>query len=250
MGRSLAVVYGVLCYALFFVTFLYAIGFVGNLVVPKAIDSGDPSGFVASLVINLLLLGIFAVQHSLMARPGFKKWWTQFVPVPLERSTYVLLSSLALVLLFWLWRPLPDVIWHVDNAAGRMLLMGLFWIGWLTVLGSTFMISHFDLFGLRHVWLHFRRQEYHHPNFTLNYLYKFIRHPLMLGFLIAFWATPHMSLGHLLFTIATTGYILIGIHLEERDLRQILGKDYEDYRNRVPMLFPMPGKRGGTGAPN
>jgi protein-S-isoprenylcysteine O-methyltransferase Ste14 len=246
MGRILAVPYGVICYALFVVTFLYAIGFTGNLLVPRTIDSGTPSGFGVSLLVNLLLLGLFAVQHSVMARPAFKKWWTQFVPEPFERSTYVLLSSLALLLLYWLWQPMPEVIWHVDNAPGRMVLWGLFWIGWLTVFGSSFIISHWDLFGLRQVWLHFRRQTYTHPSFVLKYLYRFVRHPLMLGFLIAFWAVPHMSAGHLLFSIATTGYILIGIQLEERDLRTFIGPEYDDYRRRVPMLVPMPWKGGGT----
>jgi len=243
MGRSLAVVYGILSYAVFFLSFLYAIGFTGNFIVPKTIDSGEPGSFGLSLLVNLVLLGLFAVQHSVMARPAFKHWWTKYVPPSIERSTYVLLASLLLFLLFGLWQPMPDVIWHVDNWAGQILLTGLFWAGWFTVLASTFMINHFDLFGLRQVWLHFRRQDYHHPNFTVNWLYKFIRHPIMLGFLVAFWAAPHMSAGHLLFSIATTGYILIGIFLEERDLRAFIGPEYDDYRRRVPMLIPMPGKK-------
>jgi len=238
MNRALSFLYGVFCYAVFLLSFLYAIGFVGNLVVPKSIDSGSESSLARSLVLNVVLLGLFAAQHTIMARPAFKRWWTKIVPVQAERSTFVLAAGLLLLLLYWLWRPMPGVVWSVEHPVGKAVLLGLFWAGWLTALLATFMINHFDLFGLRQVWLHLRRREYHHPQFQTRGLYHYIRHPLMLGFIIAFWATPHMTLGHLLFAVATTSYILIGIQLEEHDLVKFLGKDYEDYRRRVPMLIP------------
>ena len=238
MSKTLSFLYGVFCYAVFLLSFLYAVGFVGNLVVPKSIDSGSESSLAGSLIINVVLLGLFAVQHTVMARPAFKRGWTKIVPVPVERSTFVLAASLSLLLLYWQWRPLPGVIWSVEAPAGKAVLLGFFWLGWGTVLLSTFIVNHFDLFGLRQVWLHLRNQEYHHPEFQTKSLYRYIRHPIMLGFIIGFWATPYMTAGHLLFAVATTVYILIGIQFEEHDLVQFLGKNYEDYRRRVPMLIP------------
>ena len=244
MGRILAFVYGALCYLVFFVTFLYAVGFVGNLVVPKSIDSGPPASTLTwALIANILLLSVFAIQHSVMARPGFKRWWTRFVPQPVERSTYVLLSSLALILLFWQWRPITSVIWDVENAVGQYILWAIFFLGWGMVLLSTFLINHFDLFGLRQVYLYSKDQEYTHVGFKEMFLYKIVRHPIMLGFIIAFWATPRMTGGHLLFAAVTTVYIIVAIQLEERDIVGFHGATYEDYRKRVSMLLPIPKKR-------
>ena len=218
--------------------FLYSIGFVGDLAVPHSVDRGPGATTLTAGLINVALLGLFAVQHSVMARPAFKRWWTRFVPAPVERSTYVLLASAALAALFWQWRPLPAVVWEVSWPPGRSLLWGLFWVGWATVLVSTFLINHFDLFGLRQVYLAWRGDAYTTPRFRTLMFYRVVRHPLMLGFLVAFWAIPTMTTGHLLFAAATTAYILLAIQLEERDLSADLGEPYRDYRNRVPMLIP------------
>jgi protein-S-isoprenylcysteine O-methyltransferase Ste14 len=243
MNKIFGFLYGLTAYLLFVVVFLYAVGFIADWLVPKSIDSGEPGELVTSLLINAALLAVFAIQHSVMARPGFKAWWTRFVSPSIERSTYVLLSDLALALLFWQWQPLPDVIWYVDNDLGAIALYGLSALGWLMALASTFAISHFDLFGLRQVYLYLRDERYRQVDFRLVGLYKLVRHPLMLGFLIAFWATPHMTLGHLVFAIATTLYILIALQFEERDLLKHFGEKYRAYKNRVPMLLPLPRKQ-------
>ncbi|MBX9639259.1 MAG: isoprenylcysteine carboxylmethyltransferase family protein [Mycobacteriaceae bacterium] len=237
MKRLLVVSYGAICNVVFLVAFLYAIGFVGNLLVPRSIDNGITASTAEAFVVNVVLLALFALQHSVMARPGFKRRWTRLVPQAIERSTYVLLSSLLLLLLFWQWRTMPATIWDVSWPPGRLALQALFWLGWIIVLTSTFMINHFDLFGLRQVYLASRRQSYSELEFRTIMLYRLVRHPIMLGFIVAFWATPTMTAGHLLFAILTTAYVLIALPLEEHDLRRALGDEYRQYRNRVPMLI-------------
>ena len=243
MKRTVFLLYGLASYLIFLVTFLYAIGFVGNLIVPKSIDAGVAGPFWTSLLINAALLGLFAVQHSGMARPAFKKRWTQIVPKPIERSTYVLFSSLALILLYWQWQPLPEVVWSVQSEPGRTVLWGLFGFGWALVLVATFMISHAHLFGVTQVHTFWRRREPEDPGFQTPGLYRMMRHPIMAGFFIAFWATPEMTTGHLIFSVATSGYILIALQLEERDLVRAFGRRYEQYRQRVPMFVPRPWRK-------
>ncbi len=238
MSQVASLGYGLICYLVFFGTFLYAIGFVGNLVVPKSIDSGSVVSLVEALAVNVLLLGLFAVQHSVMARPAFKRRWTRTVPPHVERSTFVLASSLLLILLFWQWRPIPRVVWNLRQPVAVAAMWGLFGLGWLVVLISSFLIDHFDLFGLRQVYLYARGRPYSPPPFRTTALYQIIRHPIMLGFLIGFWVTPTMSWGHLLFAVMTTAYIFVGVRLEERDLREAFGGTYDQYRQQVSMLIP------------
>jgi len=230
--------YGVLCYGIFFGTFLYALGFVGNFIVPVTMDGTPAIATGRALLIDVLLLGIFAIQHSLMARPFFKRWLTRFIPESAERSTYVLLSSLALIAMFVLWQPLGGIAWQIEDPTARTVMYGLFGFGWLLVLVSTFLINHFDLFGLRQVWLQLLGRPYRPLKFRTPGPYKLIRHPLYLGWLFAFWATPTMTGTHLLFAFLTTAYILVAIQLEERDLVDTLGDDYVQYRGKVPMIIP------------
>lgn len=241
MQRVLIFIYGALAYALFFATFLYAIGFVGNLFVPKAIDSAPQVPFIQALLVNLGLLGLFAVQHSTMARPFFKRWLTRFIPPAAERSTFVLASSLALITLFVFWQPMGGVVWSISNPHAQILLHVAFIFGWLLVLFSTFLINHFDLFGLRQVWLNLHKQPYRELKFGTPVLYRLVRHPLYLGFILGFWATPVMTVAHLVFALATTAYILIAIQLEERDLMNV-HPEYAEYRRRVPMIIPFIGR--------
>jgi protein-S-isoprenylcysteine O-methyltransferase Ste14 len=236
-------VYAVFSYALFLASFLYAIGFVGDLWVPKTINAPGGEGGWAAFLIDALVLGAFAIQHSVMARPAFKRWWTRIVPTPIERSTYVLFSSLFLCLIFVAWQPLPTPVWDLRGTAAGQVLLALYALGWLVVLLSTFMISHFELFGLTQVWRRLRAEPAHASVFKEVLFYRFVRHPIMLGFLIAFWAAPLMTHGRLLFALLTTAYILVGIRLEEHDLIRQLGTAYQAYRARVPMLIPLPRMR-------
>ncbi len=237
--RIATFIYGVISYLLFFGTFLYAIGFIGNLVVPKSIDSGRTGSLGEALLIDAALLTLFAVQHSLMARPWFKRAWTRLVPKPAERSTYVLLSSLALLLLFWQWQPIGGVVWSIEKPAIQMVIYALYATGWLLVLSSTFLINHFDLFGLRQVYLFLIGRPYTQLKFGTPIFYRHIRHPLYLGWLFAFWSTPTMTVAHLVFAIATTAYIFVAIQLEEKDLVDAFGDDYRRYKKSVPMIIPI-----------
>jgi methanethiol S-methyltransferase len=236
--KIIALVYGMAAYVAFFVTILYAIGFVMGMAVPKTIDTGTGTSPGEALTINLILLSIFAIQHSVMARKRFKKWWTQFVPQPIERSTYVLLASLCLLLLFWQWRPMPAIVWQVDDPNLAVTIATISLAGWTLVFTSTFLINHFELFGLRQVTANLAGREIPAPRFRTPLFYKFVRHPLYLGFIVAFWATPEMTVGHMLFATATTLYIFAGIFLEERDLDELFGDDYRRYQKRVSMLIP------------
>jgi methanethiol S-methyltransferase len=240
MTRVIRVFVGLAAYAIFLLAFLYAVGFVEGAVVPKSINSGEVVPTIDALVLNMFLLSLFALQHSLMARPTFKRWWTRFVPGAIERSIYVLLASLALLFLFWQWRPIPSVIWRISDPTVAGALLGLSLLGWFTVLLSTFLISHFELFGLYQVFASFMSRTIEEPRFRTPLLYKIVRHPIYLGFIVAFWSTPIMTGGHLLFAAVTTAYILVGIALEERDLIALFGDQYRQYRKQVAMLVPWP----------
>lgn len=241
MGRILALIYGLVAYAVFLVAFLYAVGFVEGLVVPKTIDSGEVGPFGEAMVVNLLLLTLFAVQHSVMARKPFKRWLTQHLSPAIERSTFVLLASLALLLLFWQWQPMPEVVWHIADPNLAMAMTALSFLGWVIVLTSTFLINHFELFGLHQVTNHLVGRAMPAPRFLTPLYYKLVRHPIYLGFIIAFWAAPTMTMGHVLFAAVTAAYILVGILLEERDLVELFGEEYRRYRTKVSMLVPWRG---------
>lgn len=239
MKKIIELIYGILAYSIFLISFLYAIGFVGNFIVPKSIDSGNETLVLQSILINILLLSVFALQHSIMARPAFKKWLSRFINPAIERSTYVLLSSLALLLIYWKWQPITTVVWEADNETIASILNGIYFLGWLIVFLSTYMINHFELFGLKQIFDNLKNKQTLSPKFQTNYFYKIVRHPIMLGFIIAFWATPKMTVGHLLFASITSVYILIAVkYLEEKDLREFIGKEYEDYQKNVPMIVP------------
>jgi protein-S-isoprenylcysteine O-methyltransferase Ste14 len=246
MKKAISLFYGIVCYLIFFGSFLYAIGFVGNLVVPKTIDSQPEVSLLTALLVDASLLLLFALQHSIMARPAFKRWWTRIIPEHLERSTYVVLASLCLILMMWQWQPVGGIIWSVENETIKNMLMASFLSGWLIVLASTFLINHFDLFGLRQVWLYFIGKPYTQLPFRIPFLYRFVRHPLYLGFMIAFWSAPVMTTAHCLFAVLTTGYILTAIQLEEKDLVGVFGDKYRAYRKWVPMIIPFSKRKGNN----
>jgi protein-S-isoprenylcysteine O-methyltransferase Ste14 len=247
MKRLAIFLYGIACYAVFFGTFLYAIGFIGNLWVPKSIDSPRDVALGTALLVNLGLLGLFAVQHSVMARPAFKRWWTRIVPEPAERSTYVLFSSLALIVLFWFWQPMGGVVWNITSPAGVDAMYVVFAAGWLLLLYVTFLIDHFDLFGLRQVWLQLVGKPFTPVTFKTPWLYRQVRHPLYVGWLMIFWATPTMTVAHLVFAVMTTAYILVAIQFEEHDLIAA-HPEYADYKKRVPSLIPFTKRRAAASA--
>ncbi len=239
MKKLLILAFGVICYVIFFATFLYSIGFVGELMVPKTINSGETSS--NALLINIALLSVFALQHSIMARPGFKKWWNTIFGAAMERSIYVLLSSLALILIYWQWQPLTANVWNIEGETYVLIIQIIFWAGWGIVLISTFLISHFHLFGLQQVYENFKNKSLSDPEFKMNLFYRLVRHPIMLGFMIAFWAAPVMTQGHLLFAIVTTVYMFVAVKfLEERDLIKMHGDDYRAYQKSTSMIIPFP----------
>jgi protein-S-isoprenylcysteine O-methyltransferase Ste14 len=243
MAGLVAVIYGVVAYGFTLVALLYLIGFVGNLIVPKSIDSGSAGPLVQSVIVDTMLIGLFALQHSVMARQGFKRWWTRIVPPSVERSTYVLFTSVILLILYWQWQPIPALVWSVHNPIAAAVLDGIFWLGWVVLVASTFMLSHFELFGLSQVFARLFGKQLSDAKFRAPLLYRHVRHPIYLGVLLAVWATPAMTAGHLLFSAAITAYILVGIQLEERDLLQQFGNQYRNYRQHAAMLVPLPGRK-------
>ena len=242
MGRILGFIYGMAVYLVMFLAFLYLFGFLANFYVPKMIDSGDGAGFATALAINLGLIVLFGVPHSLMARQGFKRWWTKWVPQAIERSTYVLVATATMIFLFWAWQPMTGTVWQVDDGVARSVIWSLYVIGIVVLFASTFVINHFDLFGLRQITLNLLNKPYTNLGFKVTFFYKFVRHPLYIGWLLIFWATPDMSVGHLLFAVGMSAYIFIAIRYEERDLVEYHGEDYVSYQEKVPMLVPRPGK--------
>ena len=243
MKRISAFAYGAACYGAFLVTFLYAVGFLGNFGVPKSIDSGPEGSMTASLAIDGALLALFAVQHSVMARPWFKRAWTSLVPEPVERSTYVLFSSAAMLFMFWQWRPIGGVVWDMSGGTAEAVILGFYAAGLMIVLLSTFLINHFDLFGMRQVYLYLVNRPYTHLEFRTPFFYRYVRHPLYVGWLLTFWSAPVMTVAHLFFAIMTTAYILVAIRFEEADLITVHGQKYERYRQQVPMIVPALGAK-------
>lgn len=243
MSRILAFIYGLICYLISLITLTYSVGFIGNFIVSKTLDSYSDTNLINGILIDVSLIALFGIQHSLMARQNFKKWWAKIIPDPIERSTYVLMASLTLLLLFWQWHSLGGIIWNIQNPIVSNIIYGIFALGWLIVLISTFMINHFDLFGLRQVYLYLRGEEYEYLGFRIPGFYKYIRHPIMLGFVIVFWATPTMTFSHLIFALGTTIYMLVGIKLEEVDMISIYGDLYQEYRQKVSMLIPIPRRK-------
>ena len=243
MAGLVAVIYGVIAYGFTLFALLYLIGFVGNLIVPKSIDSGAAGPLLQSVIVDTMLIGLFAIQHSVMARQGFKRWWTRIVPPSVERSTYVLSASFALLILYWQWQPIPALVWTVHNPAAAAVLDSIFWLGWVVLVASTFLLSHFELFGLSQVFGRLFGKAPSDAKFRTPLLYRNVRHPIYLGILLAVWATPAMTAGHLLFAVVITAYILIGIQLEEHDLIEQFGDQYRRYRQHAPMLVPLPGRK-------
>jgi protein-S-isoprenylcysteine O-methyltransferase Ste14 len=243
MAGLVAVVYGGVAYAFALLALLYLIGFVGNFAAPKSIDSGTAGPILPSVIVNTALIGLFALQHSVMARPGFKRWWTGFVPPSVERSTYLLFTSLVLLVLYWQWQPIPTPVWTAHDPIAVAVLEGIFWLGWVVLVASTFMLDHFEMFGLSQVFARLFGKQPPEAKFRTPLLYRHVRHPIYLGVFLAIWATPAMTVGHLLLAVVITGYILIGVQLEERDLIVQFGDQYRRYRQRAAMLVPIPGRK-------